>query len=199
MHVVGIVGGVAAGKTLVAGLLSEMGAAVLDVDRFGHEVLCREDVVVAARRRWGDGIFGPDGKIDRKKLAAIVFAPPPEGPRERKYLEQLTHPEIGRLVRQEVDRLAGGGWKLAVLDAPLLLEAGWNDFCTTIMFVDAPRSLRLDRAKSRGWNEEDFAARGDAQNSLNSKRSQADVIIDNSASAESTKAQIERWRQSPAV
>ena len=199
MHVIGIVGGVASGKSLVARQLSELGVAVLEADRIGHEVLRREGTEAAARSRWGEAVFGPEGRIDRRRLARIVFAPPPDGPREREYLENLTHPEIGRLVRQEISRLAIGGQKLVVLDAPLLTESGWDRFCNTIIFVDAPRALRLARAKSRGWSEEDFAAREDAQDSLDSKRERADVTIDNSRSVESTKAQIERWRHSLVV
>ena len=199
MHVIGIVGGVAGGKSLVAKQLSDLGVAVLEADRIGHEVLRREGVEAAARSRWGEAVFGPEGRIDRLRLAKVVFAPPPDGARERKYLENLTHPEIGRLVRQEISRLAIGGQKLVVLDAPLLMEAGWDRFCNTIIFVDAPRALRLARAKSRGWSEEDFVAREGAQDSLDFKRERADVTIDNSQSVESTKAQIERWRHSLVV
>ncbi len=193
MYVIGIVGGVACGKSLAAKQLSDLGAAVLDADRLGHEVLRQEGIEKAVRRRWGDEVFGPDGHVDRRRLARIVFAPPPDGPRERVYLEKLTHPEITRLLRQEIGRLASGGRKLAVLDAPLLVEAGWDEFCDKIIFVDAPRHLRLARAKSRGWNEDDFTAREDAQDSLDCKRKRADVIIDNSGSPQRTQAQVEQF------
>ncbi|MBN2292977.1 MAG: dephospho-CoA kinase [Pirellulales bacterium] len=193
MHIIGIVGGVASGKSLVAEQLRELGAVVLEADVIGHEVLRGEEIKTAARRRWGDEIFGPDGRIDRRRLARIVFAPPPQGPKERKYLEELTHPEICRLIERRTRELAAEGRKMVVLDAPLLLEAGLDDFCNTIIYVDSPREIRMARARSRGWNEEDFAAREGAQDSLDSKRDKADVTIDNSGSPESTKAQIERW------
>ncbi len=193
MHIIGIVGGVCSGKSLVARQLRGLGATVLEADAIGHEVLRQEGTEAAARRRWGDGIFGPDGRIDRRRLARIVFAPPPHGPRERKYLEELTHPEICRLIQRRTRELAIGGAKLVVLDAPLLMEAGLDDFCNTIIFVDTPSQIRTARARSRGWNEEDFAAREGAQDSLDSKRAKADVTIDNSGTPESTKAQVERW------
>lgn len=193
MHIIGIVGGVAGGKSLVARQLRELGAVVLEADTIGHEVLRQEDIEAAARRRWGDGIFGPDGRIDRRQLAKIVFASPPHGPREKEYLEGLTHPEIGRLIQRRIRELAAGGAKLVVLDAPLLMEADLDNFCNTIIFVDSPREIRMVRARSRGWNEEDYAAREGAQDSLDSKRAKADVTIDNSGSPESTKAQVERW------
>ncbi len=196
MHIIGIVGGVAGGKSLVARQLRELGAAVLEADTIGHEVLRQECTEAAARRRWGDGIFGPDGRIDRRRLARIVFAPPPHGPREKEYLEGLTHPEIGRLIQRRIQGLAAGGAKLVVLDAPLLMETDLDNFCNTIIFVDSPREIRMARAQSRGWNEEDYAAREGAQDSLDSKRAKADVTMDNSGSPESTKAQVERWLHS---
>ena len=89
--------------------------------------------------------------------------------------------------------MARRGCPAAVLDAPLLFEAGWNEFCDTVVFVDTPSRLRRTRAMMRGWSEEDFAAREDAQESLNHKRERADVVIDNADSPESTQAQVERF------
>ena len=196
MHVIGIVGGVASGKSLIAQQLADLGAVVLDADRIGHEVLREEVVEAAARKRWGDAVFGEDGKIDRQKLAKVVFAPPPVGLREREFLESITHPEICRLIRQQIEQSAADGIKSVVIDAPLLLEAGLNDICDKIVFVDAPMDQRLARAKSRGWSEEDFMFREGVQDSLDSKRARADVTIDNSGSSEHTKAQIEQWHNS---
>lgn len=188
-------GGVASGKSLVAGLLAELGAGVLDADGAAHEVLTDAAVESAARERWGPDVFGPDGRIDRARLARIVFAGGPGGRRQRKYLEQLTHPRIGRLLAGQADRLRDSGAAAAVLDAPLLLEAGWGRLCDKLVFVDAPRDIRLERARKRGWSEEDFDAREAAQESLEAKRRRADVVVDNSGSAASTRAQIERfWR-----
>ena len=82
-----------------------------------------------------------------------------------------------------------------MLDAPLLLEAGWDRLCDALVFVEVPRELRLSRALARGWSEEEFAAREVAQESLDLKRSRADAIIDNSGSPEETRRQVERsWR-----
>lgn len=195
MQVIGILGGVASGKSLVTKQLAGLGAGMLDADRAGHEVLRWPKIEQAARQRWGDAVFGLEGHLDRPRLARIVFAPPPEGPRERQFLEQLTHPEIGRLIQEEVRRLAAAGVPAAVLDAPLLLEAGWDKFCTKLLFVEVPRDLRLERAKARGWSEEEFSAREGAQESLDLKRARADVVVENSGSPEETQAQLERfWR-----
>jgi len=195
MHIIGILGGVASGKSLVARQLAELGAGVLDADGAGHEVLRLPKVETAARERWGPAVFDAEGHVDRARLAKIVFADSPEGPKEREYLERLTHREIAGLLEQQAKILAASGTPVAVLDAPLLLEAGWDKLCRTLIFVDAPRPVRLARAKSRGWTGEDFAAREGVQESLDSKRSRADVEVDNSGSPERTQAQIERfWR-----
>jgi dephospho-CoA kinase len=192
MQVVGLLGGVASGKSLVAQQLAQHGAAVLDADRAGHAVLCLPAIEAAVRARWGDRVFGPDGRIDRAQVARIVFAAPPEGPRERRFLEQLSHPEIGRLLDQQAQALAAAGKRVAVLDAPLLVEAGWDRLCSKLIFVDAPPDVRLDRARQRGWTEEEYLARQNAQESLDSKRRRADLIIDNSGPPGATAAQVDR-------
>ena len=79
------------------------------------------------------------------------------------------------------------------MDAALLLEAGWDQWCEKTVFVEAPREARLARAMARGWKEEEFAAREAAQESLDRKRARADVIIDNSGSPQRTQAQVEQF------
>jgi dephospho-CoA kinase len=177
---------------LVAQQLAQQGAAVFDADNAGHDVLRLPQIEAAARRRWGEAIFGPDGRIDRARLARIVFAVGPKAETERKYLEKLTHPEIARLLQRHIMTQAATGISITILDAALLLETGWDHWCEKIVFVEAPRETRLARAKSRGWDEEDFAAREGVQESLDKKRARADVIIDNSGSPEQTQAQVER-------
>jgi len=194
MKILGLLGGVASGKSLVSRQLAELGAVVLDADLAGHEALRLPSIEAAARERWGNAVFGTDGHVDRSRLAKIVFAPPPDGPKERNFLEKLIHPEIGqRLLAQAMAPKAGH--PLAVLDAALIIEAGWDRLCDHFAFVDAPREVRLARALQRGWTEADFTARETAQESLDSKRKRADVIIDNSGSADHTLVQVQcLWR-----
>lgn len=195
MHVIGILGGVASGKSEVARLLREAGAGVLDADRVGHEVLRLAEVERAARDRWGDAVFDAAGRIDRGRLAAIVFAPPPDGPRERAELEKLTHPRIAERIERERERLAAAGCPAAVLDAPLLLEANWDRLCDRLVYVEAPRDVRLARALRRGWSRAEFAAREDAQAPVEQKRGRADLIIENSGDLEETRNEVLRfWR-----
>ncbi|MEN6451207.1 MAG: dephospho-CoA kinase [Thermoguttaceae bacterium] len=193
MRIIGILGGVASGKSEVSRHFARLGAGVLDADRAGHDALRLPHVVAAARARWGDSVFDADGRIDRARLARIVFAPTETAEQERKYLEELTHPEITRLLREQAEAMAADGTAVAILDAPLLVEAGWADQCEKTVFVDAPPELRLQRATARGWTKDEFAAREAAQESLQQKRETADAIIDNSSSFERTQAQIERF------
>lgn len=193
MEIIGLLGGVAGGKSMVAEQLARLGAGVVDADRAGHEALRLPHVEDAVRRRWGEGVFGADRRIDRARLGRIVFAAPPDGPQERKHLEQLTHPEITRLISEQFAAMEAAGMVVAVLDAALLFEAGWDKLCSRFVFVEAPREVRLARAVARGWREEDFAAREGAQDCLDSKRRRADVIIDNSGLPERTEAQVEQF------
>jgi dephospho-CoA kinase len=193
MRVIGILGGVASGKSDVARQFARLGAGVLDADQAGREVLRLPNVEAAARRRWGERVFGPDGRIDRKRLAGVVFAAGPEAQQERKYLEQLTHPEIVGLLWRQAGAIAAAGTEITVLDAPLLLEAGWDEWCDKIVFVETPPETRLERATARGWTKEDFAAREGVQESLDRKRARADVIIDNSGAPERTQTQVEQF------
>lgn len=198
MLVLGILGGVASGKSLVAEQLESLGACRVDADRIGHEVLREPEVLAALRSHWGDSILAADGQIDRRAVGAIVFAPPPRGPEELRYLEQVTHPRIGERLRSEFERLARGGTQVAVLDAAVMVKAGWHKFCDRIVFVDVDRSKRLARALQRGWSATEFAARESSQESLEQKKQIANVVIDNSGSPAETLAQVrDFWMSLP--
>lgn len=192
MKTLGILGGIASGKSLVAKKLQDLGAVVLDADRTGHEVLRLPQVKEAARSRWGASIFGEDGEIERKALAAVVFARTDVGRGELEYLEKLTHPEIGRRLEGQLNLLRQQSVQLAVLDAPVMLKADWDRFCDQIWFIDAPHDVRLRRAQARGWTEGEFRDRELAQEPIELKRSLADLVLDNSGDIEYTNRQIER-------
>jgi dephospho-CoA kinase len=194
--VIGLLGGVASGKSFVAHQLKNRGAVVLDADGAGHDVLREEQVKAALRQHWGEHVFGPDGEIDRPAVGRIVFADSPDGPRELKFLEQLTHPRITERLRQQMAEASAAGVPAIVLDAAVMLKAGWDRLCDAVWFVDAPRSVRLQRARQRGWSEEQFAAREAAQESLEEKRRRANAVIDNSGSPEHTAEQVDAlWEQ----
>jgi dephospho-CoA kinase len=194
MLLIGIVGGVASGKSAVAACFAGLGAEVLDADRTGHAVLREPEVMEAIRHRWGERVFAADGQVDRAAVAAIVFAK--DGGTEKKFLEHLSHPRIGELLLDRVAALRKQGAPAAVLDAALLFEAGWNAICNRIVFVDVPRTVRLDRALGRGWTAADFRAREARQWPVREKQRWADFTIDNSGSPERTAEQARAvWSQ----
>lgn len=196
MKVIGIVGGVASGKSLVAEQLQRLGAVILEADRVGHAVLREPEIIRALRERWGDSVVDQDGQINRAAVAQIVFAPPPRGIEQLAFLEQLTHPRIGTRLQARLQELAQDRETcVVVLDAAVLLKAGWDRFCDKILFVEASRAQRVERARQRGWSEAEFAAREAAQEALEEKRNRADVVIDNSGSPTETWRQVEAlWR-----
>src|SRR5437660_815539 len=183
MQIIGLLGGVASGKSFVAEQFRRLGAEVLDADRMGHEVLLLPDVRSAIRKHFGGDVFREDGQIDRQSLGRIVFGPPPVGPRELTILEQITHPEIRRRLKSQAEQMTADGVPAAILDAPVMLKSGWDEICSVIVFIEAPDDVRRARAMARGWTNEEFEAREAAQESLEVKRRRADFVIDNSATA----------------
>ena len=107
MIVIGIVGGIASGKSVVTDRLQALGAVVLDADRIGHSVLREPSVTQAIRKRWGNEVFTPDDEVDRGKLAAIVFDP--DQPDQLKHLEEITHPLIRKRLQQAIDQMRQSG------------------------------------------------------------------------------------------
>lgn len=196
MLIVGIVGGIASGKSVVSGCFEEKGAFVLDADRAGHEVLRQQDVRDQIRNIWGDSVFQMDGQVDRKRLGQIVFARQGGG-EELVKLERITHPEIKQLLEDQIQHLLSEGeYPLAILDAPVLFKAGWDQFCNSIVFVESSYENRLARAQQRGWSQAEFDQRESSQVPLDQKRSRADYTVTNDDSIDSVIQQVARiWNQ----
>lgn len=185
MHILGIVGGIASGKSAVSAALGELGATVLDADQAAHAVLQQEEVKQTLLRRWGEEILDAAGQVDRTAVAKHVFANSPESAAERQFLEQTIHPRIRRHFESQIDNLARRGAPAVVVDAPLLLEAGWGNLCDDVIFVDCNEQTRLERASRRGWTKTEFRQREAAQMPIPEKRRKATVEIDNSGTPES--------------
>ena len=180
MLTIGLIGGVASGKSAVANLLANHGAVILDADRAGHEVLREPAVIEELVARWGRGIVNDVGEINRSAVAKIVFADGNEA--ERQYLNRLTHPRIAARLKTELDDLRRENVSAAVLDAALLLEAGWDHLCDEIIFVDVPEEQRLARARTRGWDEKELARREATQLPLEEKKQRSTVCLSNDGS-----------------
>src|SRR5262245_27934237 len=176
--VIGLVGGIGSGKSQVAALLAERGARVVSGDELAHEALRRPEVREQVVARWGAQLLDPDGQINRKRLAAIVFA----DPAELKALEALVHPRVRQSIHEAVERARRDPEvSLVVVDAAILLEAGWHDLCDRLVYVDAPPEVRRARVTGkRGWSAEDLQRRESAQLALTEKRVRADHVVENS-------------------
>ena len=195
MIVIGVVGGIASGKSFVTRHLKSYGAVVLDADRIGHDVLLRESVKAEIHQRWGKEVFAADGQVDRGKLAAIVFDP--QQPEQLHHLESITHPLIADELRAEIDRQwETDDLQYLVLDAPVMVKAGWHVVCNVIIFVDATTETRWRRASERGWSREMFDRRESMQATIERKREISSHVIDNNGSQESTIEQLDEfWKE----
>lgn len=190
MLIIGVVGGIASGKSLVSASFEELGAIVLDADRTGHQVLDLPEVRQQLRGIWGDSVFREDGSVDRKKLGGIVFHPT-DGETELSKLEQITHPLIRNILEDQVKKLnQSGEFPVAILDAPVMFKAGWNDFCDQIVFVESNEADRCRLATERGWSELEFARREASQVSIEIKRAKSDWIVLNGGSIEDLRDQV---------
>ncbi len=186
--ILGIAGGVGAGKSTVAGILAGLGCVVADSDSMGHEALRDPDVRAEIVSWWGTGVLDESGEIDRAAVARIVFA----RPRQRQRLESLVHPWI-RTRRRALFEQAPPETRALVIDAPLLFEAGLDRECTAVIFVETDRPHRLVRlADSRGWHEIELARREDSQLSLDDKRARSDYVVINNGDRDELSEQIHR-------
>jgi dephospho-CoA kinase len=193
--VIGLIGGIGSGKSTVAAAFARHGARVVSGDQAGHEALCDPEVRQRVLGRWGRGILNEQGEIDRRRLGAVVF----DDPAERAALEDIVHPWIEQRLREQIDAASRDPEvRLIVLDAAILLEAGWNKVCDLLVYVHAPRGQRLRRvAEQRGWSAKEVAAREQAQMALADKVGRADDAVDNSGPPEAAARQVDellrRW------
>lgn len=182
MIVVGLTGGMGAGKSSVARLLAQHGAHVVDADAIAREVVEPGTPALAAiADRFGDGIVRSDGTLDRAGLAAIVF----DDDDELAALEAITHPAIRvgieeRLAAVGVLEDESGVRQVVVVDHPLLVESGFVDHVDVVVVVEAPLELRLDRlVEGRGVDRDDARARIARQASDEQRRAVADHLVVN--------------------
>lgn len=186
LTIVGLIGAIGAGKSTVAIMMGEMGCAVFDADKAGHEVLQRPDVIRRLQSLLGHDIVNDAGAVDRGKVGAIVFA----DPAKRRDLEVVVHPAIRDLFESAKQNAMDQHVDILVLEAPVLLEAGWNDACDLLVFVDAPREQRIERLKVRGWTEADLTAREAAQWPNDQKSALAQFVVTNDSSLAACRQQV---------
>jgi len=173
--VIGIIGGIGAGKSSVSAILRELGCVVADSDALAREALHDPDVRRMIHQRLGSSVFDADGTVNRSALARLVFA----DTSARAALEAVVHPWI-EARRRTIFAAAPAGTPALVLDAPLLIEAGLAKECDALIGIDVPRTIRLRRvAESRGWKDEELRKREEAQMPLDEKLRLADYTVRN--------------------
>jgi dephospho-CoA kinase len=196
--VIGLTGGIASGKTTVSARLEELGAQIIDADRIGHEIIApggpAYDPVLEA---FGRDILAPDGTVDRRKLGALAFA----DPERLKRLNGISHPIMARRMGEQIAaaraRRPAERPPLIVLDAAILLEAGWDRLCDAVWAVEAPPEAALARLIARnGLSEEQARRRLDSQWSNAERAKRAQRVISNSGTIDALKNQVTTlWRE----
>lgn len=194
MLIIGLTGGIASGKSAVAAELAQLGAVVLNADEAAHRVINYPDVKQTLVERWGKEILLSGGEVNRTAVAARVFSPDQANTEEREFLENLLHPRIRLEFEPELEKLKNAGVPAAVIDAPLLLEAGWDEVCDVLLFVDSPRKDCQRRAELlRNWSPADFAAREAAQMPIEEKRRRATQTIANDGTLEQLRMRVHEF------
>ncbi|MSO37654.1 MAG: dephospho-CoA kinase [Acidimicrobiia bacterium] len=189
MLLVGLTGGIGAGKSTVAGVLADLGAVVLDADAVAREVVePGTPAFTALIEQFGQEIVGPDGSLDRPRLAEIAFATDAS----RLALESITHPAIHAEFGRQMSSAPIDA--ILVMDVPLLVESGTaaERGYEAVIVVESPREVRLDRLEQRGLGRSDAEARMAAQATDAERRLIATYVVDNSGDLAGLTEQVQR-------
>lgn len=188
MRIIGLTGSIACGKSTVAAVLRDMGAAIIDGDQLSHQVTAPGGCdLPAIRQTFGDKVFHPDGTLDRRALGALVFGD--DAAREK--LNAIVHPLVIDMTRQQIHQARQAGAEVCVLDVPLLFETGMDALCHRVWCVWLPQEVQLQRLMARdGFTREEALARLRSQLSADEKAARAEIVIDTSGSMDYTKAML---------
>lgn len=190
MDVIGLTGGIAAGKSAIAARLAALGAVVIDADQLAREAVAPGSPGLAAiRDRFGDAVLAPDGSLDRAALGARVFSDPDA----LAALNAIVHPEVHRLYRERLERIqADEPGAIVIYDVPLLVEARSADEFSVVVVAHAPAELRVERLVTlRGMDRASAQERVAAQASDAERLAVADVVIDTSGTMAHTLEQVD--------
>jgi dephospho-CoA kinase len=187
--VIAIVGGIGSGKSTVAAEFAKLGCTVLDADRMAHELLADPIVQQELVSCFGPGIRDERGRIDRRKLAGQAFA----SEANVRKMNGILHPRVMEQCLRLIEQCRQNpDCRGVVLDAPLLLEAGWEGRYDCLIFVDCPPQVRTVRAARKGMSPEDIKKRENFQISLDKKRAMSHYIVQNSSDVFAVTEQVGR-------
>lgn len=185
LPVIGLIGGIASGKSTLARWVAEHHPVlVIDADGLGHAALRDPTVQSRLRDAFGADVFHASGEVNRRALADRVFGGTSTQEASRRMLETIVHPWIEQEMWRQIDE-AAPNIQAVLLDAAVLLEAGWDRHCAAVAFVETPDARRIDWARTqRGWSPDELVRRAASQWSLERKRAAADWVVANDSSIE---------------
>lgn len=185
--ILGLTGGIGCGKSEAAACLRSLGAAHVDADAISRALTAPGgEALPAIRERFGDGVFYPDGTLDRAALGQIVFDSAPH----RRLLEGILHPLVQHRVLSEIQAASERGDRVVVLDVPLLFETGMDVLCDETWAVTADAETQLIRVMSRGFTAEQAQARIDSQMSAEERSARATRTINTNRPIDRTQAEL---------
>ena len=189
MHVIGLTGGIASGKSTVTGFFRDREVPVIDADILGHRTYDPgTETFEAVVRAFGPELVAADGSIDRKVLGGKVFGKPDE----LKRLTDIVWPGIRKLASEQLAEFETAGNSIVVLEAPLLFEAGWEDLADEVWVVVVEPEQAIQRLAARnGLDEAAARARIDSQLSNAERTARADVVIENNGTLDELQARIQ--------
>jgi dephospho-CoA kinase len=194
--VIGVVGGVGSGKSSVLRAVERLKLQIIDADRIGHEELRKSLIRNRLVQEFGTQILDESGEIHRTTLAGLVFGTTPQSQLNRERLNAIVRPGIRAEIRRQIQQ-ASQDVDAIILDAALLLEAGWAGECDALVFIETPLVLRQERvATHRDWTAEDLARREASQWDLGRKRSACGYLVDNSGTLQDAGRQLTEHLQS---
>ncbi len=189
MKIIGVTGGVGAGKSTVLEILrEEYGAGILMADEIGRELMEPGGACFAqVRDAFGEGVIKQDGTLDRRKIASVVF----QDQTALKRLNGIIHPAVRKETEKRLQDLETSGTDIAVIETAILFEAGYEDICDVVWYVYADEETRIQRLmEGRGYGRDKCREIMANQMLDNEFRKRSDAVIDNSGSREDTKEQI---------
>lgn len=194
MRLIGLTGNIASGKSAVTDMLADRGATIIDADILAREAVMKGSPALdSIVEKWGREILDDDGNLDRAKLRSRVF----EDQSDLDALNEIVHPEVQRLRSDEIRAARERGDKVVVCVIPLLFERHLADEFETIILVDAPRSVRLERiVRDRNIDEAEAMKMIAAQMPADLKRARADYVIENAGTREELEDEVDRVWQS---
>lgn len=189
--IIGLTGGIASGKSTVSEMFKAINIPVIDADHIAKSLLNKgSEAYHEIIQEFGEEILTPDGQINRKKLAKILF----DNEKARLKINEIIHPKVKTIIKQEMLRLDSYDEKVIVLDIPLLFETSYHTICDLTLLVYARQKDQVERLMHRDHISEEYALKKiKSQMPMSKKKELADYVIDNSKSILETKKAFERF------